>query len=85
MKQIRNKLYLGLAVLGLSTPLQAFAAGQDSVMLGQDGNQVSVSLGMSNAVEEKITTVAVSLEVKTEDPSQITVDFQFAKYRTSNN
>ena len=78
MKQIRNKLYLGLAVLGLSTPLQAFAAGQDSVMLGQDGNQVSVSLGMSNAVEEKITTVAVSLEVKTEDPSQITVDFQFA-------
>lgn len=78
MKQIRNKLYLGLAVLGLAAPLQTFAAGQDSVMLGQDGNQVSVSLGMSNAVEEKITTVAVSLEVKTEDPSQITVDFQFA-------
>lgn len=78
MKRIRNKLYLGLAVLGLSTPLQAFAAGQDSVMLGQDGNQVTVSLGMSNAAEEKITSVAVSLEVKTDDPGQITVDFQFS-------
>lgn len=78
LKQIWSKLYLGLAVLGLSAPLQVHAAGQDSVMLGQDGNQVSVSLEMSNAAEEKITTVAVSLEVKTENSGQISVDFQFA-------
>ena len=78
MRRIRNKIYLGLAIIGLSAPLQVHAAGQDSVMLEQDGNQVSVSLEMSNAIEEKITTVAVSLEVKTDDPGQIMVDFQFA-------
>lgn len=78
MKRIQNKIYLGLVILGLSAPLQVYAAGEDSVMLGQDGNQVAVSLEMSNAAEEKITTVAVSLEVKTDNPGQVTVDFQFA-------
>lgn len=78
MKRIRNRLYLGLVVIGLSAPLQVHAAGQDSVMLGQNGNQVAVSLEMSNAEEEKITTVAVSLELKTDHPDQIKVDFQFA-------
>lgn len=78
MKRIQNKLYLGLAVIGLSAPLHVYAAGQDSVVLGQDGNQVAVSLEMSNASEEKITTVAVSLEVRTDDPGQVTVEFRFA-------
>lgn len=78
MKRIQNKIYLGLMIIGLSAPLQVYAAGEDSVMLGQDGNQVAVSLEMSNAAEEKITTVAVSLEVKTDNPGQVTVDFQFA-------
>lgn len=78
MKRIQNKIYLGLAIIGLSAPLQVHAAGQDSVMLGQDGNQVTVSLEMSNAAEEKITTVLVSLEVKTDYPDQVKVDFQFA-------
>lgn len=78
MKRIQNKLYLGLVIIGLTVPLQVHAAGRDSVMLGLDENQVAVSLEMSNAAEEKITTVAVSIEVKTEDPGQITVGFQFA-------
>lgn len=78
MKRIQNKIYLGLAIIGLTVPLQVHAAGRDSVMLELEQNQVAVSLEMSNATEEKITTVAVSLEVKTSDPSQITVGFQFA-------
>lgn len=78
MKQIRNRICLGLALFGLAAPLQIYAAGRDLVALGQDGNQVRVSLEMSNAVEEQITTVAVSLEVKSEEPGQMTVDFQFA-------
>ena len=76
VKWMQNKLYLGMAILGLSVPLKVCAAGQDAVNLGQDGNQVSVSLEMSNASEEKITTV--SLEVKTEDLNQVKVDFQFS-------
>lgn len=79
MKWIRNKLCLGMTILGILTPLQVHAAGQDAVVLGQDGNEVAVSLGMSNASEEKITTVAVSLEVKTEDLSQVEVEFQFSQ------
>lgn len=78
VKWMQNKLYLGMAILGLSVPLKVCAAGQDAVNLGQDGNQVSVSLEMSNASEEKITTVSVSLEVKTEDLNQVKVDFQFS-------
>ncbi|MBD5395876.1 MAG: hypothetical protein HDR71_16810 [Lachnospiraceae bacterium] len=78
MKRIQSKIYLGLVIIGLSAPLRVNAAGQDMVVLGQDGNQVSVSLEMSNATEEKITTVSISLEVKTDDPEQVTVGFQFA-------
>lgn len=78
MKRIQNKIYLGLVIIGLTVPLQVHAAGRDSVTLGLDENQVAVSLEMSNAAEERVTTVAVSIEVKTEDPSQITVGFQFA-------
>lgn len=78
MKRIQSKIYLGLVIIGLSAPLRVHAAGQDMVVLGQDGNQVAVSLEMSNATEEKITTVSVSLEVKTDDPGQVTVGFLFA-------
>ena len=78
VKRIQSKIYLGLVIIGLSAPLRVHAAGQDLVVLGQDGNQVVVSLEMSNATEEKITTVSISLEVKTDDPGQVTVGFQFA-------
>ncbi|MBD5473608.1 MAG: hypothetical protein HDR20_12160 [Lachnospiraceae bacterium] len=78
VKRIQSKIYLGLVIIGLSAPLRVNAAGQDMVVLGQDGNQVVVSLEMSNATEEKITTVSISLEVKTDDPGQVTVGFQFA-------
>lgn len=78
MKWIQNKLYLGMAILSVSVPLQVHAAGRDTVNLDQNGSQAAVSVEMSNAVEEKITTVAVSLEVKTEDLSQVKVEFQFS-------
>ncbi len=78
MKQVQNKLYLGLAMLGLLVPLQVNAAGQDSVELSQEGSKVAVSLEMSNAPQEKITTVAVSLEVKADGQEKVTVDFQFS-------
>lgn len=78
MKQVRNKLYLRLAMLGLLVPLQVHAAGQDSVELNPNGTKVDVSLEMSNAPQEKITTVAVSLEVKADGQEKVTVDFQFS-------
>ena len=79
MNWIRNKLCLGMAIFGILAPLQVHAAGRDAVTLTQDGNEVGVSLGMSNASEEKITTVAVSLEVKTQDLSQVKVEFAFSQ------
>ncbi|MDE7287681.1 MAG: hypothetical protein K2N55_12690, partial [Lachnospiraceae bacterium] len=78
MKRIQKKLYMGLAVLGLLVPSQVYAAGQDRVDLSQDESDVGVSLEMSNAVEEKITAVSVSLEIKTQGQEQIIVDFQFS-------
>ncbi|NBJ94152.1 hypothetical protein D5281_16550 [bacterium 1xD42-62] len=78
VKWIQNKLYMGIAILSMSVPLQVNAAGRDTVNLDQNGSQVGVSVEMSNATEEKITTVAVSLEVKTEDLSQVKVEFQFS-------
>lgn len=69
---------MGLAVVGLLVPSQVYAAGQDRVGLSQDGSDVGVSLEMSNAVEEKITAVSVSLEIKTQGQDQIIVNFQFS-------
>ncbi len=78
MKWMRKNLYFGMAILGLSIPLKVHGAGKDTVVLGQDGSQAAVSLEMSNASEEKITTVAVSLEVKTDDGSPVSVEFSFS-------
>lgn len=69
---------MGLAVVGLLVPSQVYAAGRDQVGLSQDGSNVGVSLEMSNAAEEKITAVSVSLEIKTQGQEQIIVDFQFS-------
>lgn len=78
MKQGWIKLYLGAAILGLLVPQQVYAKGQDSVGLSQNGDKVAVSLEMSNASQEEITTVAVSLEISTDQSSQIAVNFQFS-------
>lgn len=78
MKWIQNKVYSGLVILGLSIPLQVHAAGRDMVVLSQDGSKAVVSLEMSNAEQEKITTVALSLDIQTDSQEQISVDFQFS-------
>lgn len=65
-------------MLGLLVPMQVHAVGQDSVGLSRDGDKVAVSLEMSNAPQEKITTVSVSLEVKPDGQEKVTVDFQFS-------
>lgn len=78
MKRIQNKVYSGLVILGLSIPLQVHAAGRDMVVLSQDGSKAVVSLEMSNAAQEKITTVALSLDIQTDSQEQISVDFQFS-------
>ena len=69
-------LYLGTALLGLFLPLQVKAAGQDAVIFTQNEDKVAVSLEMSNAAEEKITAVSVSLKVNME--GQAAVGFSFA-------
>ena len=63
VKRIWKKLYLGLAILGIAVPLQVKAAGQDTVNLQEENSRVAVSLGMSNAKEEKISTLSISLSV----------------------
>lgn len=65
-------------MLGFFVPLQVHAAGRDSVELSQEGSKVAVSLEMSNAPQEKITTVAVSFYVKTDGEEKAAVDFQFS-------
>jgi len=76
VKRIKYMLYLGTALLGLFLPLQVKAAGQDAVVLTQNEDKVAVSLEMSNAAEEKITAVSVSLKVNME--GQAAVGFSFA-------
>lgn len=78
MKRIQKKLYMGLAVLGLFVPSQVYAAGQDLVDLNQDGSDVGVSIEMSNAVEERITAVSISLNVNTQGQDQVNVAFEFS-------
>lgn len=77
MKRIWKKLYLGLAILGIAVPLQVKAAGQDTVNLQEENSRVAVSLGMSNAKEEKISTLSISLSVDMGGQSQGEVLFDF--------
>lgn len=73
---MKKRLCLGAAVWALVCPLRVFAAGQDAVNLSQEGSKVAVSLEMSNAAEEKITAVSLSLQVDAE--GQAEVGFEFA-------
>lgn len=58
-------------------PMQVKAAEQDTVELRQEETKVAVALGMSNAKEEKISTIMVSLSINVEGQSQAAVTFDF--------
>lgn len=77
VKRIWKKLYLGLAILGMLVPLQVKAAEEDTVTLQQEDSKVAVSLGMSHAKEEKISTISVSLSVDMGGPNQGEAVFDF--------
>ena len=76
VKRIGNKLYIAAAIAGLLVPMKAMAAQWDMVTLIQQEGEVAVSLDMSDALEETITAVSVSLKVETGD--EAAVDFIFS-------
>lgn len=78
MKRIRIILYVAAAMLGMLIPFQVSAAGQDTVTLSQEGENVAVLLEMSDAEKENITAVSVSLQIDTQSSDQIAVDFEFS-------
>ena len=78
MKRIRTILYVAAAMLGMLIPFQVSAAGQDTVTLSQEGENVAVLLEMSDAEKENITAVSVSLQIDTQSSDQIAVDFEFS-------
>lgn len=77
MKKIWKKLYLGLAILGMFVPLQVNAEEQDTVTLQEENSKVAVSLGMSHAKEEKISTLSISLSVDMGGQNQGQAVFDF--------
>ncbi|NBJ99276.1 hypothetical protein D5282_18710 [bacterium 1xD8-48] len=77
VKRIWKKLYLGLAILGMFVPLQVNAEEQDTVTLQEENSKVAVSLGMSHAKEEKISTLSISLSVDMGGQNQGEVVFDF--------
>ena len=78
MKRIRKGLYFITAILTLFLPMQAAAAGQDGVSLVQEEDSVSIVLEMGNAEQEKISAVAVSLQIGQESRDKVNVEFEFA-------
>ncbi len=78
MKRIRTILYVAAAMLGMLIPFQVSAAGQDTVTLSQEGENVAILLEMSDAEKENITAVSVSLQIDTQSSDQIAVDFAFS-------
>ena len=78
MKKIRNGLYLMVIMLILLFPIQTAAAGQDGVFLEQEGESVAVALEMGNAQQEKISAVAVSLQIDEGSRDKVKAEFNFA-------
>lgn len=78
MRGIRKSVYLTAAIWILSVPLKALAAGGDAVTLTPGGSGVSVELGMSNAQEERISAVSVSLQIDEESRNKVNAEFEFA-------
>ncbi len=73
--------FLGtVCILGMLTPLQASAAEQDMVTLMQEESRVSVSVTMTDSLEEDITAVSLALHVEVigkGDEEDIQVAFTF--------
>ena len=68
-------LYFITAILTLFLPMQAAAAGQDGVSLIQEEDSVSIVLEMGNAEQEKISAVAVSLQIGQESRAPLRQEF----------
>lgn len=79
VKRIRNGLYLMAVIAVLFFPMQVFAAGEDAVSLVQEGEGVALVLEMSNAQQEKISAVAISLQIDEESRDKVNVGFDFAE------
>lgn len=78
---------MGLTLLmSLALPLQgsaaetdgAGAAGTDNIRLEQQGDKVDVSVSMSNAYEEGVTSLALALTVKLDGGTADNVSFHFS-------
>lgn len=72
--------------MGLAFPLHSSAAetngagtaGTDSIMLEQQDDKVEVSVSMSNAYEEGVTSLALALTVKLEGGTADNITFHFS-------
>lgn len=78
VKGIWTKLVLVLAAGWMFFPLHAAAQEQDAVTLRQEESRVSVLLEVSNAENERITSVSLSLKLDSASKDKVTVDFDFA-------
>lgn len=78
MRGIRKAFCLTAALWLLSVPLEVFAEGWDAVTLSPEGSGVAVELEMSNAQEEKISAVSVSLQIDEESRDKVKPEFEFA-------
>lgn len=79
VKRIRNGLYLMAVIAVLFFPMQVSAAGEDAVSLVQEGEGVALVLEMSNAQQEKISAVAISLQIDEASRDKVNVGFDFAE------
>ncbi|WP_321003368.1 hypothetical protein [Eisenbergiella porci] len=87
MKRKYSILGFALSLLmGLAFPLHSSAAetngagtaGTDSIMLEQQDDKVEVSVSMSNAYEEGVTSLALALTVKLEGGTADNITFHFS-------
>lgn len=78
MRGIRKAFYLTAALWILSAPLEILAAEEDAVTLSPEGSKAAVELAMSNANEESISAVWVSLQIDEESRDKINAEFKFA-------
>lgn len=74
-----RKLCLAAAAVGMYIPMSVSAAGQDGVTLQQQDDQIAVSVSLSNAKEESISALSVSLQIEVEgDAGSVQPEFVFA-------
>ncbi len=84
MKRFRIKRNLLLtAMIGMLVPLQALAADQDGVTLRQEAGRAAVSVSMTDAKEEDITAVSLTLHIQVKEAAAdntdlVQVEFAFS-------